>query len=61
MSSTQELVVGCVCLVASGWWWFGARGPIWDGWRNILATLATVVGPVLVYRAWKRRPEEAER
>jgi hypothetical protein len=60
LDPTSELIIGCVCLVVSGWWWFSARGAIWHGWQNIVAAFATVVGPVLVYRAWKRRAEDVD-
>jgi hypothetical protein len=58
LSATQELIVGCVLLVVSGWWWFSMQGAIWQGWHNVLATVATVLGPRFVYRAWKRGPED---
>lgn len=50
-----ELLVGCVLLVFSGWWWFVSRGAIWEGWQNILSTLTVVLGPWFVHRAWKRK------
>jgi hypothetical protein len=56
----DELAVGCILLVLSGWWWFDSRGPIWDGWRNVLATLTVVLGPLFVNRAWKRKSGEVE-
>jgi hypothetical protein len=55
LDETLELVVGCVLLVLSGWWWFDSRGAITDGWRNVLSTLTVVLGPWFVQRAWKRR------
>jgi hypothetical protein len=56
LSRTQEFFIGCVCLVVAGWYWlFSAHnGAVWHGWQNILATVAAVVGPTLVYRAWER-------
>ena len=59
LDETMELIVGCVLLVVSGWWWFDSRGAIWDGWRNVLATLTVVLGPWFVSRAWKRRSERS--
>jgi hypothetical protein len=55
LDETVELIVGCVLLVFSGWWWFDSRGSILNGWRNVLSTLTVVLGPWLVSRAWKRR------
>jgi hypothetical protein len=31
MSAPEELLVGCVLLVLSGWWWFDSRRAIWHG------------------------------
>lgn len=55
LGETEELFLGCILLVLSGWWWFDSRGPIWDGWHNVLATLTVVLGPWFVSRAWRRR------
>jgi hypothetical protein len=55
MSPEVEVLAGCVLLVFSGWWWFVPHGAIWDGWKNILATITVVLGPWLVYRAWHRK------
>ena len=60
LTAEQELLVGCVLLVVSGWWWFSMHGAIWHGWHNVLATMATVLGPCLVYRAWKRHGQEED-
>lgn len=57
LNEGMELFIGCILLVVSGWWWFDSRGAIWDGWRNVLASLTVVLGPLFVIRAWIRRAE----
>jgi hypothetical protein len=54
LDAPSELVVGCVLLVLSGIYWWTGAGPIWQDWQTALSTVAVVLGPWFVYRAWKR-------
>ena len=57
---TVELWVGCIILVLSASFWISEdAGPIWDlkHWPTILGA---ILGPLLVYRAWSRKPGEVK-
>jgi hypothetical protein len=51
-----ELWAGCIILVVSASFWISPARPVWD--LHVLpATVgAILVGPLLVYRAWTRKP-----
>lgn len=51
----EELWVGCILLVLSGAWFWETTGAIWENWHNRIGTVAVVLGPWFVYRAWMRR------
>jgi len=55
LTPTAELVVGCVFLVLSWEWFWETSGAIWQDWHRRLGTVATVLGPWFVYRAWRRK------
>lgn len=57
LTDSEELLLGCVLLVISGWWWFESRGAVWEGWKNVASTATVVLAPWLVNRAWSRRSE----
>ena len=51
---TVELWFGCIILVLSAGFWTSA-GADANRWSTIVAA---ILGPLLVYRAWKRKPSE---
>jgi hypothetical protein len=51
-----ELALGCVVLIVSWEWFWMTGGAVWGGWHNRIGTLAVVLGPWFITRAWKRRP-----
>jgi hypothetical protein len=50
-----ELFTGCVVLVLSAGFWINPAHPIW---HDVAGTAGAILGPFLVYRAWKRKPSE---
>lgn len=55
-----ELWLGCIILVGSASFWISAdAGPIWD-LEHWPTNLGAILGPLLVYRAWKRKPGEVK-
>jgi hypothetical protein len=55
MDPTLEIVVGCVLLVLSGYYfWHGTRA-IWADWGDRFGMVAVILGPYFVWRAWSRK------
>jgi hypothetical protein len=52
-----ELIIGCILLVLSGYYFWHSTTAIWEDWGTGFGTVATVVGPWFVHRAWSRRAE----
>jgi hypothetical protein len=62
LDPTVELWAGCIILVLSAGFWINAARPVWElhDWYWAKAAGAILVGPLLVYRAWKRKPNEVD-
>jgi hypothetical protein len=60
MDPTMEIVVGCVLLVLSGLYFWDTAGAIWENWGNRFGTIAVILGPYFVNRAWVRRKTEQD-
>ena len=55
---TVELWLGCILLVLTAGFWISAARPIWD--VHVWDTLGgAILGPLLVYNAWRRKPNQA--
>jgi hypothetical protein len=56
MDPVVELWVACILLVLTASFWNSAdAGPIWDV-KHWPTNLGAILGPLLIYRAWKRKP-----
>lgn len=49
-----ELLVGCILLMISVYWFWESAGAIWQTWRAGFGTVAVVLGPWFVYRRASR-------
>jgi hypothetical protein len=56
LDPTVELWAGCIVLVLSARFWIDPAHLLWDLAELPATTGAIVLGPLLVYRAWKRKP-----
>ena len=56
---TVELWLGCIILVLSASFWISAAHPIWDV-HEWATTVGAILGPLLGYRAWNRKPSEVK-
>src|SRR4051794_25443460 len=55
LEPSLELAGGCIVLVLSAGFWIEPSQPIW---HDVILTAGAILGPVLVYRAWKRKESE---
>jgi hypothetical protein len=62
LDPTLELWAGCLILVPSAGFWINPGRPIWEvrDWYWATTVGAILVGPLLVYRAWTRKPNEVK-